>query len=151
MDNGKATIAHQPTPANPLSQPYEPNDFDDYGPFLQESLKTLEFRRHKLPYGRWLTGDGREILFNRRYKPLWERRSGGAERATVPTPADRGEWVPGIVYQTWFYNDGTRNKIKPSVAVLELWGIADIVLSQGTPSQVMKYRRPSLAPECAAV
>jgi hypothetical protein len=41
-----------------------------------------------LPCGLWRCADGREILFDRSYRPLWQRRLNG--RVEV---ADPGEWI----------------------------------------------------------
>lgn len=56
--------------------------------------------RFRLPYGIWTTEEGRELLFNRDYKPIWERN--GKESVEQ---ADRSEWVKGIDGQSWFYGD----------------------------------------------
>lgn len=53
-----------------------------------------------LPYGKWTCADGREVLFNRSYRAIWQRVDG------VTTPADSTEWVKHV-HQEWFYNDGT--------------------------------------------
>src|SRR5260221_9743901 len=50
-----------------------------------------------LPYGRWICADGREILFSRGYKPLWQRYPGGP--ATRADPHERVKFVK----QIWFY------------------------------------------------
>jgi hypothetical protein len=42
-------------------------------------------------YGRWRCYDGREVLFNRSYQPLWERRAGQPVEMANPS-----EWVNGI-------------------------------------------------------
>lgn len=60
-----------------------------------------EYRWRTLPYGQWIDRTGRTVLFNRRYKPIWERLADGTVRA-----ADPGEWVDWIA-QSWFY--GERN------------------------------------------
>jgi hypothetical protein len=53
-----------------------------------------------IPYGKWTCADGREVLFNRRYRPILERKPGG------PTGlADPDEWVPWVM-QDHFFNDG---------------------------------------------
>ncbi len=54
--------------------------------------------RSTLPYGMWTCADGREILFNRNYQPIWQRIDG------VFTAADRDEWVPWVE-QSWFFDD----------------------------------------------
>ena len=56
--------------------------------------------REELPYGVWICADGREVLFNRSYTPIWERRPG--ERARRANPS---EWVQSVE-QRWFFNDG---------------------------------------------
>lgn len=57
--------------------------------------------RYSLPYGQWRCRDGREILFNREYRAIWERRPGEPTRR-----ADLGEWVKGIIDKQWFFDDG---------------------------------------------
>jgi hypothetical protein len=39
-----------------------------------------------IPYGLYICEGGREVIFNFRYAPLWERRD------KVATPADSAEW-----------------------------------------------------------
>ena len=53
-----------------------------------------------LPYGKWTCADGREILFNRWYQPLWQKHRGRV------TPADPNEWID-YTRQDYFYDDGT--------------------------------------------
>jgi len=56
----------------------------------------------------WTCRDGREVLFDRQYKPLWQRRAGqSAERA------DPLERVP-FTEQTWFYTDGNSPRFNPA-------------------------------------
>lgn len=52
-----------------------------------------------LPYGLWRCADGREVLFNRAYKPLWSRINGEVEQA------DPTERVQGIEEQSFFFDD----------------------------------------------
>src|SRR5215831_822021 len=42
-----------------------------------------------MPYGRWVCHSGREILFDRNYKPKWQRKGPGQP----VEPADPDEWV----------------------------------------------------------
>jgi hypothetical protein len=56
-------------------------------------------RRENLPYGMWICADGREVLHNRRYKPIWERRDG------IVSAAHRNEHVEHVA-AIWFYDDG---------------------------------------------
>ena len=59
-----------------------------------------ELCRSRLPYGMWVDATGRQVLFNRRYQPIWQREP-GAKAKTI----DPGEHIP-YVSQIWFYNDG---------------------------------------------
>jgi hypothetical protein len=82
------------------------------------------FRRwNDLPYGIWTCADGREVLFNRFYEPLWERSPAFAARAA--NPAER---VPAV-RQDWFYTHsgngrGEGDYRRAGEAVLTAWGIA---------------------------
>jgi hypothetical protein len=52
--------------------------------------------REDLPYGMWRCAGDREVLFNRFYRPIWQR---------FPVAlADRDEWVRGKVAQRHFYD-----------------------------------------------
>lgn len=78
-----------------------------------------EFKRwNDLPYGIWTCEDGREVLFNRFYEPIWQRPPDG-----MPQPADPKEWV-SFVKQEWFYSDTTRLKAKAGKNALAAWGIS---------------------------
>jgi len=50
----------------------------------------------ELPYGFWRAASGRIVIFNRRYRPLWQR----LPDATIER-ADPSEWV-SFVAQRWF-------------------------------------------------
>ena len=54
-----------------------------------------------VPYGKWTCADGREVLFNRGYRPILERYPGRGAKA-----ARSGEWVE-FVDQVWFFDDYT--------------------------------------------
>jgi RecA-family ATPase len=56
--------------------------------------------RKRCPYGKWTCADGREVIFNRAYWPILERRPG--EQAK---PARSGEWVESIVADESFWDD----------------------------------------------
>ena len=71
-----------------------------------------------LPYGVWSTLNGREILFNRKYVPLWQRMGGETPRRADPT-----EWV-AFAQQEWFYDDKTADKRGAARKVLCAWGLA---------------------------
>jgi hypothetical protein len=82
---------------------------------LESALLTL-----RMPYGVWTCHDGREVLFNREYRPIWERRPGEAPRA-----ADPFEWVR-IKTQRWFYVDDARpasGRRAAALLALQAWGL----------------------------
>lgn len=73
-------------------------------------------RRKFLPYGKWTCSDGREVLFNRAYSPIWERYPG--KRAAL---ADPHEWVRDIARVKMLYTDWTpeAEKQRKGIAALE--------------------------------
>lgn len=80
-----------------------------------------DFQRwNDIAYGMWTTKDGREVLFNRFYEPIWERRNGAAA-----SRADGTEWVADIVAAVNFYKDGHTEKEKRErgLAVMRRWGV----------------------------
>ena len=54
----------------------------------------------RCPYGIWTCADGREVLFNRAYWPILERRPGKPAK-----PANPNEWVEWIE-QDYYFDDG---------------------------------------------
>jgi hypothetical protein len=50
------------------------------------------------PYGMWTTGSGRQLIFDRDYRPLWERLPDGTCQA-----ADPREWVEDITRREFFF------------------------------------------------
>jgi hypothetical protein len=60
------------------------------------TLAAIEQMLEVLPYGRYIASDGREILFNRSYRPIWERLPDGKVQR-----ANSNEWVDWI-RQGWF-------------------------------------------------
>lgn len=91
-------------------------------------LSKQEWMRLELPYGRWTCPDGREVLFDRWYQPIWQRMPG--ETATA---ADREERV-GFTREEWFYTDADtpwRSKagLARCMAVLHDWGVPEPVAS----------------------
>jgi hypothetical protein len=80
-------------------------------------------RRNDYPYGKWTCADGREVLFNRFYEPIWHRLPG----ALFARPADAGEWVKGIEKHDYFYDDTVRDrdKLTRGRTALAAWGIDD--------------------------
>jgi hypothetical protein len=73
---------------------------------LQSIASFLENGKHTLahkaaphfPYGVFNLSDGREILFDRNYTPLWERLANGTVQCADPLETPRGN-------ETFFFND----------------------------------------------
>jgi hypothetical protein len=79
----------------------------------------------RLPYGRWLCSDGTEVLFSRRYKPLWSRSPGAAA-----VPMVGNEWIQNIVDERWFYDDKNEPWVNPAtysrcLQVLKEFGVSE--------------------------
>jgi hypothetical protein len=90
------------------------------------SFKRFYLHQLRLPYGRWITEDRTEILYNRRYQPLFVWRAG----ADKPERCDP-HWIDGIAKEGWFYSDGSsrvigRTKLWHALnAVLDAWERGD--------------------------
>jgi hypothetical protein len=90
---------------------------------------TMSYREFRLrcPYGLWSCTDGREVIFNRDYWPILERRPG--EKAK---PANPNEWIWGIRAHDYFFDDanppwGRRRRVAADTLarcnrVLAAWG-----------------------------
>lgn len=64
-----------------------------------ETPHQRQYRWRCLPYGFWIVGDERVVLFNRRYQPLVSAWSDGRRE-----PADPTERIPWS-HQCWLYLD----------------------------------------------
>jgi hypothetical protein len=86
---------------------------------VEQATARTQLPRWRWPYGIWVCDDGREVLFDRHYRPIFERRLG-----QPVTAADSREWVHWKDQQ-WFYDDGTprRERYRAVKAVLDAWGI----------------------------
>jgi hypothetical protein len=85
-------------------------------------LESKPRKKHNLdrPYGTWLCRDGREVLFSRRYEPMWQRMPGCSA-----TPADPLERVKPTS-QTYLWGPGPttmRQSIAAGRAALRSWGV----------------------------
>lgn len=67
---------------------------------LRQQPARFDPMRFRLPYGIWTCADGREVLFNREYRAIWERLPDGTVRE-----ADPDEWVP-FTTQLLYFQDG---------------------------------------------
>ena len=86
---------------------------------MRPARNSTEYRWRFLPYGLWTCPDGRQVLFNRTYKPIYQRTADGSV-----SPADLAERVPWAS-QSWLYNDGTseyRKRLNAHQALKE-WGL----------------------------
>jgi hypothetical protein len=61
----------------------------------------MTYLKSELPYGQWTCADGCIVLFNRKYKPIWELLPSGTGRR-----ADPDEWVPWIEEQHFYVEGG---------------------------------------------
>ena len=87
-----------------------------------------EYYRVTLPYGKWTTEDGTEVLFNRKYQPIWVRHTN--KKADI---AALDWWVPGIVKQEFYYDESnppygrrlkrTRDSLARCLAALNEFGV----------------------------
>ena len=79
----------------------------------RESKIRRSIRWDMLPYGVWTSADGRQVLFNRRYHPIWQRDTAG--NVKVADADERVEWKT----QNYFYNDGTPNMARLAIRAYE--------------------------------
>lgn len=104
---------YMPGPRFPITQ-YDdraPDDIEDIEFFLgrkgaleKKGLPLFVIQhavRRTLPYGIWTCADGREVLFNREYQPIAQRKDG------VVSYANRDENVGDIVHAEMLYDDLT--------------------------------------------
>lgn len=59
--------------------------------------------RRGLPYGRWTTQDGHQILFNREYQPLMWKHAINQDNVH----AEKDSWVHDIVKEEFFWDDNS--------------------------------------------
>jgi hypothetical protein len=67
--------------------------------FVKRKATPFDIWQRGCPYGKWTCADGREVLFNRAYRPIWERQNG------VVKEANYGEWVPYVKSEYLFADD----------------------------------------------
>jgi hypothetical protein len=59
-----------------------------------------------LPYGIWVEADGSQVLFNRKYQPIWRKKPDGTvSRVDDPIGPGGKMWIHWVD-QNWFFNDG---------------------------------------------
>lgn len=92
---------------------------DPYTKLIGPEVLAQNYPLDRRLYGLWRCEDGREVLFNRGYRPIWERRPGQAARM-----ADPKEWVEGIIRDAdYFWTDGRGTNAR-GLRLLREWGIA---------------------------
>jgi hypothetical protein len=95
---------------------------------LKEQLKLTEFkpRRLVLPYGVWTFKDGRQILFNRDYFPLWIKEPDGAIHSIDPQErVDKESAITQIFYDGQRLSCENSTKKSSSYRILQEWKVVD--------------------------
>jgi len=64
--------------SNPRPRPCLIDEYAEQPKRLRDSI------RRWLPYGMWTCADGRQVLFNRGYRAIWERLPGRAAEKAFP-------------------------------------------------------------------
>jgi hypothetical protein len=90
-----ATVPTEPSPRENIFRAFHPRPMS--ADELRPPRDKAEIMRRELPYGIWRCADGREVLFNRRYRPLMSRYPG-----QMAQEADPMEWIDWVDQQ-WFY------------------------------------------------
>jgi len=80
-----------------------------------------EGERARPPYGKWTCEDGSQVLFNRSYRPIYQRSPDG-----FVSEADPRKWVESIVSDVFFWDDSTKKDAKARAVrkALNDWGLA---------------------------
>lgn len=108
--------------------------------------------RWRLPYGKWTTKSGREVIYDRAYRPLIERAPDGTLRE-----GNLHEWVRDIVKNDYTYNlePTEKTKIAKAKTALTSWGetalsmgmeIAQRRLDQARAYEKARRRSPFIRP-----
>ena len=81
------------------------------------------------PYGMWTVADGRQVLFNRCYRPILERYPGASAKAVIEF-----EWVAWRE-QIWFFTEATPEPLRVTTtnAVLAAWGLPPLPKRPAAP------------------
>jgi hypothetical protein len=87
--------------------------------FIAE-YKPRDPRASRTPYGKWTCESGRQVLFDRGYRPIYQRSPDGSV-----SEADLCEWVESIVDSVFFWHAGTRKTAKARAVrqALNEWGL----------------------------
>lgn len=62
--------------------------------------------KSRIPYGMWRCANGREVMFNREYNPIFQKMPGEGVTAAKPK-----EFVLEIVFEGFFFVDGEHPEI----------------------------------------
>jgi hypothetical protein len=61
------------------------------------------------PYGIYYSADGRQVMFNRSYTPIWQKMPDGS--VTRASPTERVKFVD----QTWLHDDSVKRADRPPI------------------------------------
>jgi hypothetical protein len=88
-----------PDPQEPSNNPLQ--QFELLADCLEKGLHTLAVRAVKpFPIGCWHTSDGRQILFDAGYHPIWQRHRDGSIELVNPS-----KWIDDILYDEFFFHE----------------------------------------------
>ena len=98
----------------------------------------------RCPYGLWICADGRQVLHDRAYKPIWSRSADG-----IIEVADPDEWVPDIERREPLFSDrrdpwAQYDAMKRLRAIMVEWGL--IRPARGENFKLWKQRREQKRP-----
>lgn len=111
--------------------------------------------RWRMPYGKWVCESGREVIYDRAYRPLIEILPDGALKE-----GNINEFVSAVSDKIWVYDDSTPEpeKIPRGIALLRQWGeeavtmataIAQKRLNEAKAWERASRKRPLLPPPWA--
>ncbi|MCR8556976.1 DUF5623 domain-containing protein [Mucilaginibacter sp. BJC16-A38] len=95
---------------------------------LRKQLLIADFKpmRLCLPYGKWTCANGREVLFNRDYCPIWQRSPDGTVTAIQPDVYVRYETTEHYYNDRsapyYIHNEAT---FETCTGILKDWGVAE--------------------------
>jgi hypothetical protein len=96
---------------------------------LNEPLHALFPMRATLPYGKWICADGKEVLFNRDFQPIWEKSP-----AEMPRPTDRDAQYEHVK-EKWFFGDrdppwSNERSLRRCLEARRAFGVPDSIESE---------------------
>ena len=97
----RSTETQEQVDTTPIEVTMERKGYTDGKAMVRFAI--LHSARRTLPYGMWTTFDGRQVLFNREYQPILEKKDRQCAHC------DRDEWVNHTQIESvrYFYDDLT--------------------------------------------